>query len=127
MDRSHDNAGRDLPLAIRRGASLRCPRCGEGRLFRRYLKQVDSCACCGEDYSYIRADDGPTWLTVLVVGHVVVALAFIVESDMTLPAWVSIACFSTLAVVLSLLLLPRAKGIFIAIIWAQRLARPRPE
>jgi uncharacterized protein (DUF983 family) len=114
---------RDTKLAVRRGALLRCPNCGEGHLFRSYLKQVDACACCGERFDYIRADDGPTWLTVLVVGHVVVALALIVVSMTAWSTGFSVAFFAALAIAMSLAMLPSAKGIFIAIIWASRLAK----
>jgi len=114
----------DVPLAARRGALFRCPSCGKGRLFRSYLKQVDACACCGENFSYIRADDGPTWLTLLIVGHVVVALALIAVASTNWSTWFSVSLFSSLAVVLSLAFLPSAKGIFIGIIWAQKLAKP---
>lgn len=110
----------DLTLAIRRGAAGFCPCCGKGRLFRSYLKQVDQCAVCGTEYGDIRADDGPTWLTVLIVGHVVVALALAAASSWS--TGFGIAFFSTLAVVMSLALLPVAKGIFIAIIWSERAA-----
>lgn len=123
MDKQLLNAPRDLSLAVRRGALGRCPSCGKGRLFRSYLKQVDACACCHETLSHIRADDGPPWLTILVVGHIVVALALVAESNANLPTWPSVAVFSGLAVAMSLTLLPRAKGIFIGAIWASRLAK----
>ncbi len=123
MDGNSRKVARDLPLALRRGVMGRCPNCGKGHLFRSYLKQVDACACCHEAFAHIRADDGPPWLTILVVGHIVVALALIVESNANWPAWLSVASFSTLAVVLALLLLPRAKGIFIGAIWASRLVK----
>jgi uncharacterized protein (DUF983 family) len=113
----------DVQLAARRGAFFRCPHCGKGHLFRSYLKQVDACAVCGEKFGYIRADDGPTWLTVLVVGHVVVALALIAVVSTTWSTWFSVTLFSALAVVMSLAMLPSAKGIFIGIIWAQKLAK----
>lgn|ERR1700722_2908963 len=116
-------AARDLRLAVRRGALLRCPNCGVGHLFRSYLKPVDRCAHCSEPLGYIRADDGPTWLTLLVVGHVVIALALVVVSTTDWSTWFSMTFFSVLAVVLSLSLLPSAKGIFIGIIWAQKLAK----
>src|SRR5271154_4917726 len=90
-------AARDVPLAMRRGALLHCPNCGVGHLFRSYLKQVDACAHCGERFDYIRADDGPTWLTVLIVGHVVVALALIVVSATAWSTWFSVSLFSALA------------------------------
>ena len=124
MDALALTPSRDLGLAVRRGALLRCPNCGVGHLFRSYLKPVDSCAHCGEQLGYIRADDGPTWLTLIVVGHVVVALALVVVSTTDWSTGFSMAFFSALAVLLSLALLPSAKGIFIGIIWAQKLAQP---
>jgi uncharacterized protein (DUF983 family) len=123
MDKAAAIASRDVQLAMRRGALWRCPNCGEGHLFRSYLKPVDACAACGEKLGYIRADDGPTWLTVLVVGHVVVALALIAVASTDWSTGFSVSLFSALAVVMSLAMLPSAKGIFIGIIWASRLAK----
>jgi uncharacterized protein (DUF983 family) len=117
-----DSTPRNLALAVRRGALWRCPNCGRGRLFRAYLKQVEDCAVCGEHLGDIRADDGPTWLTVLVVGHVIVALALVASVETVWSTEFSVALFCALAAGLSLALLPTAKGIFIAIIWAQRLS-----
>jgi len=123
MDKPVSIASRDVQLAMKRGALFRCPNCGKGRLFRSYLKPVDACAACGEKLGYIRADDGPTWLTVLVVGHVVVALALIASASTNWSTGFCVALFSALAVVMSLAMLPSAKGIFIGIIWASRLAK----
>ncbi len=53
---------------------MRCPHCGKGKLFRGFLKGVDRCDRCGEEYSHHRADDLPPYLTVFIVGHIVVAL-----------------------------------------------------
>jgi uncharacterized protein (DUF983 family) len=122
MDANITLAARDLPLAMRRGALWRCPNCGKGHLFRSYLKPIDYCADCGEYFGEIRADDGPPWLTILVVGHLVVALALIVVSTTAWSTWFSVGVFAALAVALSLAFLPSAKGIFIGIIWASHLA-----
>src|SRR5215471_19038904 len=53
---------RDARTALLRGFKCRCPNCGQGKLFRAYLKVVDRCAVCGEDYSHQRADDAPAEL-----------------------------------------------------------------
>ena len=111
----HENPTRQ---AFVRGLMERCPGCGKGHLFHSYLKQVDACSDCGERFAHIRADDGPAWATVMVVGHIVVALLLIVESAITLPIWLSIGGFIALSVVLVLALLQRAKGAFIGIIWS---------
>ena len=110
----------DLPHAIWRGARRCCPRCGRGALFRSYLKQVDACAICHEAYAHIRADDAPPWLTILVVGHIVVPLIFIVNSWFIWPNWLVMVILPIVTAVLALAVLPRAKGVFIAIIWATR-------
>ncbi len=64
---------RDLGLAMRRGFMGRCPNCGKGKLFRAYLKVNPRCPSCDEDFSHQRADDAPPYLTMLIVGHVIVA------------------------------------------------------
>ena len=74
-----DAQPRPLGLAARRGLAGRCPHCGEGRLYRAYLKVVDACPVCGEDLSPQRADDAPAYVTMLIVGHFVVAGALAAE------------------------------------------------
>ena len=60
--------------SLLRGASLKCPACGVGALFRRYLKVADNCPHCGESLHHHRADDAPAYFTITIVGHVVVSL-----------------------------------------------------
>ena len=115
---------RDTYQAVRRGLSLRCPNCGKGHLFRAYLKPVDACASCGEDISHIQADDGPAWLTILIVGHVLVALILTVDGWAGWPMWLSMAFYPTLGLAMCLALLPSAKGVFIAAIWAGEGPKP---
>ncbi len=95
----------------------RCPCCGEGKLYRAYLKQVEACSAWGEKFGAIRADDAAPWLTILIVGHVFLPLALVYAAASTLPSWASAIIWSALFVVLSLAILPRAKGLFIAILW----------
>ena len=65
----------DRPLrpALRRGLMGKCPRCGEGNMFRAYLKVADACPVCGEELIHQRADDAPAYLTILLVGHFTIA------------------------------------------------------
>jgi len=106
--------------ALVRGFLERCPSCGQGRLFRAYLKQMDACGHCGEAFGQIRADDGPAWLTVMVVGHVVVALMLSANAILMMPLWESLTGFIVLSGAMVLGLLQRAKGIFIGLIWSTR-------
>ena len=100
-----------------RGILMLCPNCGEGKLFTKYLKQVNNCSICNEHLGDIRADDGPAWLTILIVGHLLAPFIIIFAFKTTWPDWLSISVWSVLAVALALIILPRAKGLFIAILW----------
>jgi uncharacterized protein (DUF983 family) len=115
-------AVRPLGLAVRRGLAGRCPNCGEGRLFRAYLKVNDACPACGEDFTPQRADDAPAYITILIVGHFIVA--GIVAAEDIWPdsaVLVDAAVWAALAVALSLLILPRVKGALIGYQWALRM------
>lgn len=103
-------------MALRAGLG-KCPKCGEGKLFRAYLKQVDACAVCGEPYGHIRADDGPAWLTILIVGHIAVPITVALAMHTDIPDLGLLAICIVLISVLTLILLPRAKGVMLAVIW----------
>jgi uncharacterized protein (DUF983 family) len=107
-----------MPTALVRGALGRCPRCGQGSLFRRYLKIVDRCSACGEPYGHFRTDDAAPWLTILVVGHVTVPILFIFEQTLQLAMALTLAIWLPVIVLLTLLLLPRCKGVIAALMWA---------
>lgn len=111
---------RDTILAIRRALCGRCPNCGRGRLFAGYLRQVDRCTACGEAWGELRADDAPPWLTILVVGHLVAPVALALVKYSSLPDWAISTLLATAALVLCFALLPLAKGLFLAAIWASR-------
>ena len=104
-------------LAVLRAGFGRCPRCGKGRLFTSYLKPVACCSVCGESYGHIRADDGPAWLTIVIVGHILGVTLLAVVPDSDWPDWVSLMVWPGLAFLLAMIILPRAKGLFIALIW----------
>jgi uncharacterized protein (DUF983 family) len=113
---------RDLGLAVRRGLLGRCPNCGEGRMFRAYLKVVDACPVCREDLSQQRADDAPPYITMLIVGHFIIA--GVLAADDFWPnssLLVGAIVWSLLAIGSSLLLLPRVKGALVGYQWAMRM------
>jgi uncharacterized protein (DUF983 family) len=87
-------------------------------LFASYLKQVDQCPVCGEALGHIRSDDAAPWLTILVVGHAVVPIVLAVEMHTSWPDWVSMTLWPVLALAVGLVVLPRAKGLFLGLIWA---------
>ncbi|MCW1932548.1 DUF983 domain-containing protein [Pararhodobacter zhoushanensis] len=112
---------RPLKPALRKGWSGRCPACGTGKIMRGYLKVVDECPNCGEDLHHQRADDGPAYLTILVVGKSIMALYLAVYLAWGPSPWVMITLCWTLALALALYLLPRFKGALVALQWSRRM------
>ena len=112
--------GDDRPLwpALRRGWQCRCPQCGKGRILYAYLKVRDHCPVCNEPLVHQRADDGPAYLTILIVGHIMAPLIYFVYRTYRPEPVVLAAMFCTLTVVVALFLLPRMKGMMIALQWA---------
>lgn len=114
-------APRNASQAILRGARLRCPSCGEGHLFKAYLKVADSCPKCGEDLHHHRADDAPAYFTITIVGHIVVAGALLLEKGFAPETWVHMVLWVPLTLILCLGLLPVVKGALVGLQWAYRM------
>jgi uncharacterized protein (DUF983 family) len=106
-----------MSTALLRGASCRCPNCGEGPSFRKFLKVKDNCDACGEDLSHQRADDMPAYIVMSIVGHIVIGLVLWVETNYAPDLWVHLALWFPLTVALSLALLPPVKGTIVAMQW----------
>jgi uncharacterized protein (DUF983 family) len=109
---------RDVVRAMLRGFAQRCPSCGKGRLFGRYLKVRDSCPSCGEALHHNRTDDAPPYFTILIVGHFIVGGVLALEKAVGPPTWVHLAIWLPLTLVASLWLLPRVKGALVGLQWA---------
>ena len=108
-----------------RGLRGRCPHCGEGKLFYRYLKVEPVCQTCGHDLDRYPADDGPAYFTVLLVGHLVIVPFLIFFSPLIWKAPVLILVPSALLSVaaITLLALPLVKGAFIGLTYALDINR----
>jgi uncharacterized protein (DUF983 family) len=112
---------RDVWTALKRGFRGRCPRCGQGKLFRAYLKVANDCSACGLDFTPHRADDLPAYLVIVIVGHLVVPTALWIETDYSPPVWLQLSIYLPLTLVLSLLLLQPVKGAVVGLQWALRM------
>ncbi|KJZ23903.1 DUF983 domain-containing protein [Tritonibacter mobilis] len=107
--------------ALWKGWRGRCPKCGEGKLLHSYLKVNDSCSNCGEEFHHHRADDGPAYLTILIVGHLMAPLMHYMAFEWRPSPWVMASVFSTGCLAASLYLLPHLKGVVVAYQWARRM------
>ena len=68
-----------MATAIGRGLLGRCPACGKGRIFQWLPAGRPECSNCGAPLGLARADDAPPYFTILITGHIVVPLLFIVD------------------------------------------------
>jgi uncharacterized protein (DUF983 family) len=104
--------------AMRRGWQNRCPNCGQGRMFRAFLKVADACPACGEELHHHRADDFPAYVVILLVGHIVVPLVLMVETNFSPPYWLHMVLWPAAVLVLGLALLQPVKGAIVGMQWA---------
>jgi uncharacterized protein (DUF983 family) len=107
-----------LSPSVLRGVQGHCPACGKGRLFWKYLKVNGRCEACDQDLARYPADDGPAYLTILLIGHLVVApMLFFPIVWRSNPLYSLPIILSALAVV-TLAVLPRVKGGWIGMMYA---------
>jgi uncharacterized protein (DUF983 family) len=113
---------RNVWQAIGRGIMCRCPKCGKGKLFRAYLKVNDVCPVCGEELFHHRADDLPPYISILIVGHILVGVMLDLEMrNADINPMLYVATLVPLAIVLPLALLPSIKGAVVGLQWANRM------
>lgn len=120
MSMSISRDDRSVGEGLMRGLAGHCPNCGEGHLFRGYLKVEPCCEACGHDNAQYRADDGPAYFTILIVGHLVVAPLLCFSFIWTWSPVVVVPLTFAMIAIATLSLLPRIKGAFIGAQWATR-------
>jgi uncharacterized protein (DUF983 family) len=106
-----------LSRAMWRGFLGKCPNCGKGHLFGRFLKVADHCEVCGEEFFHHRADDFPAYLVIVIVGHLVVPMVLAVEAAYAPPYWLHFVIWTPLIVGMSLGLLQPVKGAVVGVQW----------
>ncbi len=126
MTIAHDHAldlltPRPLWRAMARGFIGRCPNCGKGHLFGKFLKPVANCKVCGEDYTHQRADDAPPYFTMVIVGHLLVPVLLAVQLTSHLTVAQHLMIWLPLTGILTVGLLQPVKGAIIALQWALRM------
>lgn len=107
--------------AISRGLRCRCPACGKGSIFDGYLTVVEACTECGEPLHHHRADDFPPYVTIVLVGHIVVPAVLAVERLWRPEIWIHLIIWLPLTLILSLVLLRPVKGAVVGLQWALRM------
>lgn len=100
-----------------RAAMGRCPHCGEGKLFNGFLKVVDHCEACGEEFHHHRADDFPAYLVIVIVGHILVPMVLWAETHYAPTYWTHLFLWLPLTLLMTLGLLAPVKGLIVALQW----------
>ena len=109
----------EMLSAVGRGFLGRCPRCGGGRVFGRFLKVAESCGKCGLDLHHHRADDFPPYIVMFLVGHLVGFGIYSAETRFDdVPMWFHVALWPALTIGLCLALLQPVKGAVVALQYA---------
>ncbi len=117
MTNFSDNNPSTKGKTLWRGICGRCPKCHEGKLFKSYLKQEDTCHHCSEDFTSIRPEDAPAWLSIFLTGHIIAPMIGYFALHDVLPLWAATLVLIGITLVTSLTLLPLSKGFFIAALW----------
>lgn len=111
----------DLPQsgldAVMRGLKGACPRCGEAKLFRKWLKPKDTCPHCKQDWSRQQADDFPAYIGIFVVGHLLAPVVIAMITTFKMSAWAVLATILPVAVVMLIATLQPVKGAVIAFLY----------
>ena len=134
--RIQPNLPATLGAALLRGLRGTCPRCCDGSLFRKWLKPVDTCAHCEQDWSVQQADDFPAYIGIFVVGHLLAPVVIAMIGTFGFSAGLTLAITLPTAVVMLIAMLQPVKGAVIAFLWwfgigafvqERRVASPEPQ
>jgi len=107
------------------GLKGRCPRCGEGALFKGGLTLRDKCERCGLDYSFADSGDGPAVFAIFILGFLVLGAALLVEFRLEPPIWVHLVAWGLLTPLVGFLLLRLLKAMLIAQQYKHKAAEGR--
>lgn len=110
---------RNTKRSMLRGWRRKCPHCGSGPLMQSYLKVRSECPVCREELYHHRADDGPAYLTILLVGHLMAPMLHVTFVTWRPEPLTLFTIFAVGCVGLSLYLLPRLKGAIVGYQWAR--------
>ena len=107
------------------GIAGRCPKCGEGALFKGFLKFNESCEACGADFSQEDTGDGPAFFVMTIVMFIfipmVVAFQFLTDA----PAWLIFVIWAPILVIACIALLRPLNGIMFNTQWVNKAREVR--
>jgi uncharacterized protein (DUF983 family) len=111
---------RTAPSVLEAALKCRCPRCGEGFLFRNLLEVRARCQICDLDLTQSDAGDGAVALVILVLGAIIVGLAFWSAFRFHPPLWVHAILWPLITIPLAIAMIRPVKAALIAIQYRHR-------
>lgn len=112
---------------ISAGVRCRCPNCGEGRLYRAYLKFKDRCEACGADLTVADVGDGASFFVMWVALIILAPAAMLFEMAFRPPTWVHVLIWPPAIVILCMMLLPPFKATLFALQWKHNAGQAKLE
>ncbi len=109
------------------GIGGKCPRCGQGPLFKTFLGLNDRCSTCALDLKGADSGDGPAVFVMFLVGPIAVAIAFIARFVWFASIPVAFALAGGAAVLLTLALLRPFKATLVALQYKHKAEEGRLE
>ena len=107
------------------GLRARCPRCGNGALFRSGLVLREKCPRCGLSYTFADSGDGPAVFAIFILGFLILGAALLVEFRLNPPVWVHVALWAVLTPLVAFFLLRILKATLIALQYKHQAAEGR--
>jgi uncharacterized protein (DUF983 family) len=112
-----------LLVGLKRGISRHCPACGTGRLFSGYLAVLPTCPACGNDNEQYPSDDFAPYVTIFLVLHLIMPLFIWADHTWQMSVWFEAMLAMPFFIVITLAVLPFAKGGVIGFAWAYGVTR----
>jgi uncharacterized protein (DUF983 family) len=107
------------------GLKARCPRCGQGPLFRSGLILREKCEHCRLSYAFADSGDGPSVFAIFILGFLVLGGALWVEFRLEPPIWVHVVLWGLLTPLLAFGLLRVLKASLIALQYKHKAGEGR--
>lgn len=105
-----------------RGLAARCPRCGQGKLFSGFLRQVDRCSVCGEPLQSYKVGLLLPFVVIMIVGSVIILVMLDMELNQRASPGFYLAALVPLAALLPIAIIRPAKGAIIGLFWSKGIS-----
>ena len=118
-----ENQNRNLGLAVWRGVRGKCPACGKGAILHKYIRPIPECSACGAALAPYQTADFAPYLVTFAIGLIFTPLML----GLSLQPWFGAPAAALLlaaALACAFVLLPRAKGAAIGLLWALDVKAP---